>query len=523
MVNDNYSGTQKAMFVTDTADQLTDKVNAMIGFTKFKEFYRNFVDYISRTSGLTAKCLYNIVLINKCGICLDEHIKLLYEMLAVNGLLNEHVMIVGEKYEAKSTNKETRFVYVIDDEWETDDDGEYYRASDEVELCNKIRKSSNIYITSMTEGEYAKFSVLPCFNAAFPNVVTIDELTADEKIEYIGAVAAEYGFMIDKHEFAGNRFIENTAADKIEMTVRNAVVRKLSEKNSAFCLNIADLDTKKAAKSKKVSAFAELENLIGLDGVKASISEIVTFLKKRGKNAVPCLHMAFLGNPGTGKTTVARIIARIFAETGVISKNLLVETDREGLVGAYVGHTAIKTRNKIESAMGGVLFIDEAYSLFTGDHIDYGYEAVATLVKAMEDHRNEFVCILAGYTKEINAMLDMNPGLRDRVQFYIDFPDYSEAELMRIFEKLCRENKYRLAQCAADALTDGFSRIVKAKNRNFSNGRLVRKLFERVRMKQALRASNNTITDKDIEAVFAEADISVLFKGSNRAVIGFRA
>jgi stage V sporulation protein K len=130
--------------------------------------------------------------------------------------------------------------------------------------------------------------------------------------------------------------------------------------------------------------FDELESLIGLEGVKSTVREIVTFLKKRGKNAVPCMHMVFLGNPGTAKTSVARIIARIFYEAGIIRQNLLVETDRSGLIGLYVGHTADKTKHKIESAKDGVLFIDEAYSLFSEGRSDYGHEAVSTLVKAMD-------------------------------------------------------------------------------------------------------------------------------------------
>ena len=520
MINNDYHGDQKTLIVTESTDQLLEKANAMIGFTEYKKFFNNFADYIDRTASMRAKALHNVVLINKCGVCLDSHIELLYGLFASKGLLMEHVMITGEKYQAEESKKETKCVYLIEDEWRTDDGGEYFRATDEVKLFNKIRRSGNFYITTMTQEEYDKLSTLDCFNAAFPNAVTINELTAEEKLEFICKIAEEYGFNIVKEGFIGSRFVENAPIEKIEATVRQAIIKKLAAKDNTFSIEISDIDTK-LKRIKKVSAFDELESLIGLDGVKQTVREIVTFLKRRGKNAVPCLHMCYMGNPGTGKTTVARILARIFYETGIITKNLLVETDRGDLIGMYVGHTANKTKRVIESAIGGVLFIDEAYSLFVNDSIDYGHEAVATLVKAMEDRRNEFVCILAGYSKEMDAMIDMNPGLRDRIQFYIDFPDYDEAELLEIFERLCKENKYKLSVPAKDTLIDGFSRLIKAKSQNFSNGRLVRKLFERARMKQALRTSNSVITDRDIEAAFSEHDIAALFGGSGRAQIGF--
>jgi AAA+ superfamily predicted ATPase len=258
----------------------------------------------------------------------------------------------------------------------------------------------------------------------------------------------------------------------------------------------------------KMSALCELESLIGLDVVKTKVKEIATFIERRGKkNANVCFHMCFRGNPGVGKTTVARIIARKFYEAGVIKKNLLVETDRGGLCGQYVGETAIKTDKIIQSAMGGVLFIDEAYALFSDSEKDFGNEAVATLVKQMEDKRDQFVCILAGYTKEMDTMLDMNPGLTDRIQFYIDFPDYNEHELLQIFEKFCLDNTYELSKSARDTLVSEFSRVIAEKSRNFSNGRYARKIFERVMMKQSLRTCDDTITDEDIKEVFAEPDV----------------
>ncbi len=262
-----------------------------------------------------------------------------------------------------------------------------------------------------------------------------------------------------------------------------------------------------------LSALRELDALIGLEGVKRTIHEIITFLLKRGKNAVPCLHMVFRGNPGTAKTTVARIIARVFAEIGITDKNLLVETDRSGLIGGYIGQTALKTEKLIHKSLGGVLFIDEAYALFTDSHQDYGNEAVATLVKAMEDKRDRFVCIMAGYSKEMDDMIHMNPGLRDRVQFTIDFPDYTEQELIKIFLKFCAEYKYTLSKAAKSDLFDTFSRIVEAKGKNFSNGRLVRKIFDRVRVKQAQRTSDSVIIPEDIAAALSEPDIAVTLQG----------
>jgi AAA+ superfamily predicted ATPase len=270
-----------------------------------------------------------------------------------------------------------------------------------------------------------------------------------------------------------------------------------------------------------IPALDELDKLVGLEDVKKTVREIVTFLQKRGKNAVPCLHMVFRGNPGTAKTTVARIIARIFAESGIINKNLIVETDRAGLIGGYVGQTALKTERQIKKSLGGVLFIDEAYALFSDDSQDYGNEAVATLVKAMEDNRDRFVCILAGYPDEMDKMIDMNPGLRHRVQFYIDFPDYTDAELMGIFEGFCENKRYELSKSARAAVSAAFSRLVRAKDKHFSNGRLVRKVFERICIKQAQRTDDSIITEEDVTAAFAESDIASMRK--SRVKIGFAA
>jgi len=262
-----------------------------------------------------------------------------------------------------------------------------------------------------------------------------------------------------------------------------------------------------------------LDDLIGLDSVKNTISEITTLLKKRGKKAVPCLHMTFLGNPGTGKTTVARILAHTFAKAGIINKNLLVETSRGGLVAEYVGHTARRTARTVNNAIGGVLFIDEAYDLIGRSNNCFGQEAIATLVKLMEDKRDEFVCIFAGYTNEMNEMLDSNPGLRDRIQFNIEFPDYNYSELLQIFEKISKDYNYTLSGSAKTYMEDMLYRLCTSKHKNFSNARLVRKIFERTQIKQASRSNSNNITEQDIKDAFADKDIASLL--GSKSNIGF--
>jgi len=258
------------------------------------------------------------------------------------------------------------------------------------------------------------------------------------------------------------------------------------------------------------SALEELENLTGLEDVKKQIGEIKRFIECRGKDALPSLHMVFRGNPGTGKTIVARLIGKIFADLGVLkSKDVFIETGREGLVAKYVGQTAIKTSKKCKAAFGGVLFIDEAYTLgMSGHENDFGHECIATLVKYMENNRNDFVCIMAGYADQMDTMIKRNPGLKDRVQFYIDFPDYSVEELVQIFKQFCSKAKLVVDDNAGAELFSWLVQVKKAKQEFFSNARMIRKLFERTQIQQALRTRDNVILAEDLKAAWDSKDMA---------------
>jgi AAA+ superfamily predicted ATPase len=245
-------------------------------------------------------------------------------------------------------------------------------------------------------------------------------------------------------------------------------------------------------------ALAELKNLVGLSEVKAEISRLANFLKvqnhrKEAGLPVPTqsLHFVFTGNPGTGKTTVARIVSRLLYGFGMLKTPTLVEADRASLVGGYVGQTAIKTSDVVGKSINGVLFIDEAYTLSKKDSgTDYGQEAIDTILKKMEDNRGELVVIVAGYPDLMSQFLATNPGLESRFTRFVRFEDYHVAELCQIFERMCQANSYSLTQEAMANLAILFNRAYTQRERNFGNARFVRNAYEQTLGNHADRLAN---------------------------------
>ncbi len=264
---------------------------------------------------------------------------------------------------------------------------------------------------------------------------------------------------------------------------------------------------------------AELNSLVGLEVVKEEIENLVNLLrvqqmrKELGlSNAGTSRHMVFYGNPGTGKTTVARLIAGIYGELGLLPTGQLVEVDRSGLVGGYVGQTAIKTKEVIDQAVGGVLFVDEAYTLTQNKgQNDFGPEAVETILKAMEDYRDELVVIVAGYTELMKDFLKTNPGLTSRFNYFIEFPDYTPEELVEILKTMCKKNEYTLSPEAEAKALEIFTARCENKPENFANAREVRNFLEKAMLKHAARVTKlpKEQRTKDVLSTLEAADVNI--------------
>ncbi len=449
-------------------EKILKRLDETIGLAENKQTLRDIVRYHKAIKECNCNVEfenYNIVIRNKSYYHLyEELISVISEIYYKNEIIqNQKVLYMDrEELRTKKAKKEKCFeegIIVIDLEASRIDAAEIRKKIEQM-VEDMQGKAFIILENSYSEGETNAI-----LNDYFLWSMKIEQISNEEKQRYIKK------FMNENKLEATQKIIEELANNpyyKIKNNLTNILVNcKINKENNVAKVLKKEDKLEKNTNNKK--AMEELEDLTGLEEVKEQIKKVINFISlSKNRNNMPMLHMCFNGNPGTGKTTVARIVGKIFAEENILSdKEVFVEAQRNDLIGKYVGHTAPKTQDVINKALGGVLFIDEAYSIasYIQDEggRDYGAECIATLLKGMEDNRNNLCVILAGYTEEMNHMLNVNPGFKSRIQFTINFPDYNEEELYTIFRNLCKNEKYKLSNNIKQELIKHFEIAKKRK------------------------------------------------------------
>ena len=483
-------------------EKILNKLDDTIGLSKNKEILRDIIKYHEVMKKYNCNIEfenYNIVIRNSSSYTrYEELISVIAEVYYKNGIIpNQDVLYFNSDEFRQNTRKKEKSNYKDIKEGVIVLDLELLRRTpkeikEEIEIMIEKMPTKTFIIL---EDEFREGEVNAILTEYFSWSMKIGSISTEEKELYIKKFMDSNGLTYDNE-------IVNELSDNPYYKIKNKLLNILvnskikNEKNVSKLLN----KDKKMKETKTVkTGLQELDDLVGLDEVKEQIKKVISFIKtSKKRDNMPMLHMCFNGNPGTGKTTVARIVGKIFAEEQILSdKKVFVEAQRCDLIGKYVGHTAPMTQEMIEKSLGGILFIDEAYSIasYVQDEggRDFGAECIATLIKGMEDNRENLCVILAGYTNEMQHMLKVNPGFESRIQFSINFPDYSAEALYNIFKNLCHKEKYKISSNVKALLIQHFNDA--KNNKNFSNARYVRSLYEKVKIEQSYRVTKNMNED----------------------------
>ncbi len=485
-------------------DDIVKELDNIYGIEDSKWEILNYIKYLE-ISKEKYFANYNVIIHNNSSYPTETKIKLinfLHKMLKKNNVVSTDYDFVNIKqirmFEINNESKRKEEIedcnlnsdLIIIDSEKIGRNLENYRE----EIVAMIEKFKNkIFI--IIDKSYCVGEINATFNKYFDWFFEIDKISENNKKDYVINLLNENNIKVEEKcncinnlvdepfyivKSKMNNIILQCKLNDIE-EITNEVATKYLQKNK---------DTLKNENNKSKTKEG-LDSLVGIKNIKEEINKIVNYIKicQKRKGNLPMLHMCFTGNPGTGKTTVARIIGQIFKDEKILSKGEFVEIHGRDLIGKYVGWTAKEVKRCVELAKGGVLFIDEAYSLNSDKRGSFEDEAIATLIKEMEDNRNDLCVILAGYQEEMKELIKLNPGFESRIQFYIDFPNYTPEELYEIFKNLARKEEYKLSRQVKETLYDVFQE--NNTKETFSNGRYVRNLYEKVKIEQANRVSLN--------------------------------
>lgn len=518
-------------------EEMLEEIDEIYGANKCKDIMKNYVSYIEmKKKGEIHFGNYNILIRNASEYDSSYRlVKVIAKILKANGIINTTYRYL-EKEEinrVRENIKENNKIAEIEEELIVIDTKKLEMSM--YGLRNRIKEAiknnpEKIFIL-VDEDEVQGLT-----NANLGNAITwtmpIERISKDNKMDYVEKFLIENTIKVSNY----STFVDCITEEPF-WKVKNELVNIVLECKTRGITKINDTIMKeelnknyykeRKEKQTKGNSIQKLNKMIGMKAVKEQIEEILNYIKiNQKRNNMPSLHMCFTGNPGTGKTTVARIVGEIFSEMQVLSnEEIFVEAQRADLIGKFVGQTAPLTESIVKKAEGGVLFIDEAYSIasYIQDEAgrDYGAECISTLIKEMEDKRDHLCVILAGYTKEMEHMLKNNPGFESRIQFKIEFPDYTEEELYEIFKVMARQENYKLTSNLKELLRKFFKE--EKQKENFANARCVRNLFEKIKFAQADRVSKNAQVDInlikkcDVEKAIKKCQA----KEETRILIGF--